>query len=337
VQESARPEASPVKAALRAQAPSYRAAASVRRAAAVRPAGHLAAGHRHPAGRLEADRQVEAGFAPAQAVAKGPRPAAGNAVAWQPEAAAVRAAGPALRSAEASGWRPVAPGVSDARALLPAVVRAEPQVARARAGPRAVAAAYAPEERRPEAAAVWDAAVPEARRVAAAGPDAAARPAGEAGVAEAAQDAGPQLAVEAEVAAAPGAARQPGEAPEGPDVEAQHREHLGAAAGLAAAVSVDHRGRLHHRARRGPGLRPSARSARVIRCSSVASPTARSSQAAGREVCSCVLVSRNVLFQARCDQQVCVRLDCGAAQIHKGIYFDAKQSSGRRHSCFIQP
>ncbi|BAM86271.1 hypothetical protein S58_02520 [Bradyrhizobium oligotrophicum S58] len=327
-------------AEFQAQARSYRPGASARRGVAIRPADRLAVGRRHPADRPEADPQPAAGSAPVQAAAKEPRRAAVNAVASpQPEAAAaVQAVGPALRSVgEEAAWgrRPAAPAASDVQALPPAAARAESPGALARAGPRAeAAAAYAPEERPPEAEAVWDAAVPEARRVAAA-PDAAAQPAAEAGAVEAAeQDVGPRPA--AEVGAAPGAAQQPAEAPAEPDGEARRLEP-DAAAGLAAAASVDRLGRLHHLARQGPGLRPSARSARVIRCSPIASPTARSSQAAGREVCSFVLVSRNVLFQARCDQQVCVRPDCGAVQIRKGIYFDAKQSSLRRHSCFIQP
>lgn len=205
--------------------------------------------------------------------------------------------------------RQAAPAALDARvwAARPQEGRAAASVGQARAAPPAAAPACAPEELRQAGVVAWDEAAgpPEAQRAAAAQPDAAARHAGEVAAAAQAPDGALRPAAGPEVAA-PGAARQPAaEAREvGPDAEVlppAGRPEPGAAAGLAvdraAAVSADRRGRLPHQDRPAPGPRSWARSARGILSSSVASPTARSSQAAEREVCSCVFFSRNVLFK----------------------------------------
>ncbi len=282
--------------------------------------------------------------------------------------AAFPAAGSVPDSAEVAGraWLRAAWAALDAREQPSAGAQAESQdvLAHAAAPAEALeAAAYAPAEPQQvaldapaevQAAQPVEAAVPNvaaqpaaaeqpdvvARPVAegaVGAPDAAARPAAEQAVVEGVRDAGPlpvaARAVEAlGVEQRPAAAREAAEAQ--PDAVAARLGQVAAAA-PAAAVSA---GRLD-RLRRRPGLgrRSSASPAHGSRSSLVASPTAQSSPAAGREVCSCVLFSRNDLFQARRDQQVCVRPDCGAVQIRRGIYFDAKPPPQGRHSGFIQP
>lgn len=287
--------------------------------------------------------------------------------------AAFPAAGSVPDSAEVAGraWLRAAWAALDAREQPSAGAQAESQDVPAHAAAPAEAleaAAYAPAEpqqvaldapaevqaAQPVEAAVPNVAAQPAAAVGAAAeqpdvvarpvaegavgaPDAAARPAAEQAVVEGVRDAGPlpvaARAVEAlGVEQRPAAAREAAEAQ--PDAVAARLGQVAAAA-PAAAVSA---GRLD-RLRRRPGLgrRSSASPAHGSRSSLVASPTAQSSPAAGREVCSCVLFSRNDLFQARRDQQVCVRPDCGAVQIRRGIYFDAKPPPQGRHSGFIQP
>jgi hypothetical protein len=105
------------------------------------------------------------------------------------------------------------------------------------------------------------------------------------------------------------------------------------AAGRAAAASVGHRGRLRPGAPE-PGPQPAAPSAHAIRSLPFASLTARSSQAAGDEVCSCDLGSPKDVKLS--DEQICVRPDCGAVQIGLGIYFDTRTPLRPGRSCGIQ-
>ena len=191
------------------------------------------------------------------------------------------------------------PAASDVRVALPVPAAERPGAA---AGRPAVARTDARGERPRVEAAEPDVAV--AAQLEAAGPRAVAEP-------EAVEQ-GAVLQQEA-AAAEPGAVPRRAAEVRG---EAQHpagdRPNRDAhpAADHVAAVSACRPGRLRPGA---PGRRPAARSVRARRPLS-ASLTARSSQAAGDEVCSCDLGSpeKDVCLKS-VDEQICVRPECGVA------------------------
>lgn len=101
----------------------------------------------------------------------------------------------------------------------------------------------------------------------------------------------------------------------------------------AVAASASRPGRL----RLAPGPRPAVRPAQRMRSLPIAPPTMRSSQAAQDEVCSCRIVSPEMISdKSRRDQQICVRPECGAVQMRRPIYFAACARPRRPHSCRIQ-
>jgi hypothetical protein len=206
----------------------------------------------------------------------------GRLLAVQPAAPVAPMAGPLERHAVR------APAPVEGHALAEPRPEAARAVVAAGSGGRAQPAEVA----QPDASAGWP-------QVGAVQPDAVEEPGEAAGphAAREAEAAGPHAVQEAAEAAE--AAGQPGGVPEQAEAEEpdaarqlEAQPGLDAAPGLGLAVPsvavwAAHPGRL----RLAPGPQPMAWSAHVIQSSPIASPTMRSSQAAGDEVWSCDLGS----------------------------------------------
>jgi hypothetical protein len=214
--------------------------------------------------------------------------------------------------AEAS--RPLA--VADGRDLHQAWAQALPSAAHAAAPAQAL-----PADGR---AAVQEAAVGLARAAAApeAGSAAPAASVRQVAAAEAAaRDAPPEAAGAAELSGAREAARWAARA--APDaVRRREARPWPAAAAASALPSVAASACRRDRALPfAPGPRRAARPQRAMRSLQIASPLAQSWQAAGDEVWSCDIGSRNQRKRKRGDQQIRVRPQCGGGGGQAGIYF----------------